>query len=128
MNANARLWVEDLRTNPPQAKGRLREGEKMCCLGRACEVYRRETGNGEWVPSLSSDSLFKVEGVSDWSRLPDPVRQWLGLQTREGEYEHRLPSSLGHCLSSMNDCGATFAEIADVIESEPEGLFVESGE
>lgn len=36
------------------------------------------------------------------------------------------PNKLDYSLAGMNDGGATFGEIADMIESEPEGLFADA--
>jgi hypothetical protein len=53
------------------------------------------------------------------SVLPEAVRIWIGFNTRAG----RMDASDNN-LASYNDSGMSFDEIADLIESEPEGLFV----
>ena len=53
------------------------------------------------------------------SLLPLKVMRLLGLQNVAGSHHHGLTD-----LTILNDHEArTFAEIADIIESEPEGLF-----
>jgi hypothetical protein len=111
VNDNAKKWVAALRSGEfKQTKGRLRDTKGFCCLGVACEVYRRETGNGEW----DDDGLFQGTGEV----LPRNVLRWLSLSRPNGS-----GSELGVCLTERNDKGASFAEIADLIESEPDGLF-----
>jgi hypothetical protein len=52
--------------------------------------------------------------------LPNSVQKWLGLRTDSGYYLQPVDKN---SLARQNDAGATFAEIADLIESEPLGLF-----
>jgi hypothetical protein len=44
----------------------------------------------------------------------------IGLQTSDGSFF----SQRSETLTDLNDSGKTFAEIADIIDSEPEGLCV----
>jgi hypothetical protein len=51
--------------------------------------------------------------------------QWLGLGDSNGAMY--VPHEQGFsALTLMNDGGLTFTEIADIIESEPEGLIAKS--
>lgn len=115
MNDNARKWIAALRSGEfRQGRGQLRRDNSYCCLGVACELYRRENG-GEWRHLGNGRfSFFDVAGL-----LPNEVQCWLGLRRCDGFYG-------GSSLVGGNDGGYSFAEIADLIESEPEGLFVES--
>ncbi len=79
----------------------------------ACELYQQEVG-GLAIKSEHGQQRYN-EKISD---LPPCVMGWLGLVESEGYIAERN-SSLAH----ENDEGATFDEIADIIESEPEGLF-----
>lgn len=140
MNDAAKLWVDELRSgNFQQARNRLRdlvfadddaeEGrEGYCCLAVACVLYERETGDGHW--DLNGNFVVISTGEAAEVELPNAVREWLGLTDKSGWYgkaatnlDARVESPRG-CLAIKNDAGATFAEIADIIESEPEGLFV----
>lgn len=114
MNDFAKRWVAALRSGEfKQTRNRLHYGDGYCCLGVACELYRRETGKGKW----DSNNFFLGKNVT----LPLVVRESLQLRRDNGRF-----GSGG--LATMNDDGRTFAEIADLIESEPAGLFVEGGE
>lgn len=125
MNENAKKWVEALRSGEfQQVAGCLRDAGSgaMCCLGVACEVYRRDTGGGEWGGAeFDGASRFSVGDDGNVSYLPDTVRKWLGLADPAGAYVVNVASM--NALSSQNDEGASFTEIADIIESEPAGLF-----
>ena len=110
LNENAKTWVAALRSGEfEQAKGALKDATGYCCLGVACELYRRETGCGEW----SNENWF----LEKKGHLHFKVRKWLGLRTEFGDFGQRA-------LTVLNDDGATFSEIADIIESDPDGLFI----
>jgi hypothetical protein len=118
MNDNARKWVEALRSGEfEQGRSRLRKGDQYCCLGVACELYRREHPDGPDWDDVEGE--FAFDGCE--SMLPDVVRDWLELRTPDGDFGNGDHNTLTY----MNDDGCTFEDIADVIESEPEGLFNE---
>ena len=112
-----RLWVDDLRANPDlQGRKRLRtvaaEGNKFCCLGRLTELYRKETGKGEWVNKgdFSSGTYFSAKGdpPEAWV-LPNAVADWAALDIS--------PEIGDRSAVWLNDDGGyTFPEIADMIE------------
>ncbi len=93
---------------------RLEQNDKLCCLGVACRVAIEngiDLATGSYCGNV-------VTFDSCCSTLPKKVMAWLGLQTDCGAYECTA-------LSQINDAGASFARIADIIESMPPGLFVE---
>lgn len=118
MNENAKQWVAALRSGEfKQGAGRLRKAENYCCLGVACELYRRQDPAGhQWTEVLKEVFNFMDKADS----LPEPVRLWLGLTQPSGAYTADISIS----LAGKNDEGVTFTELADLIESEPQGLFV----
>ena len=130
LNENAREWVAALRSGDfEQGRNVLASLDgRYCCLGVACEVYRRhfDLPKGR---SISAAAYFfgstpeprrmtsPFEGVFV---LPGDVATWLGLATPTGRFGPNGDAS----LADLNDMrSASFAEIADVIESEPAGLF-----
>ena len=128
MNDLAKAWLDELRSGKyPQGTGKLRDGsDAYCCLGVACELYRQTYGKGEWQWQKTEDNDFAVYAfVVDVEHLvgvlPAAVRDALGLDDSEGGYydDGGNPKS----LVNLNDAGMTFAEIADIIESEPRWLF-----
>lgn len=106
------LWVNALRSGDyKQCQGTLGGPEHgYCCLGVACDVYERETG--ERLPRR--DGIYGAGALWDEFR---PVQRWLGLRDPGGDYSDAR-------LVSHNDIhDMSFPEIADIIESEPDGLF-----
>jgi hypothetical protein len=110
MNPEAKAkWLEALRSGEyVQTHLSLRDAEDgqvgYCCLGVLCDI----SGLGEW-----QGSGYKLEdGPVTNAYLPREVQQWAGLIGDDpaigGAHEDRL--------SWKNDNGATFSEIADLIE------------
>ena len=119
MNENVEKWVAALRSgNYLQTKGKLRGKRGFCCLGVACDVYSKETGEGEWSMGAHTRTSysFGVDGIYIKDHLPQEVVEWFGLSTKDGGWRHSS-------LSMRNDTGSSFNKIADIIESEPNGLF-----
>lgn len=109
-----KLWVEALRSGKyTQATERLRKDGGMCCLGVACDI----SGLGAWD---DSGDYHIANYAPATTILPPGVRDWLGL----GDSGSRFYTASGATrqLSAMNDGGATFEVIADLIEAEPTGL------
>lgn len=131
----AELWVEALKSGEfKQGQGRLlqqHDGSRYyCCLGVACEVYRRETGQGEWRerPGFETRLEFHEEGGKHGSVLPLSVQRWLGVSNCDGTFvssRDQLGRALLNTLVGLNDGGYTFDQIADVIVERPEKLFGE---
>lgn len=135
----AKDWVAALRSGKfVQASGALHNGpNSYCCLGVLCELHRQHAGTYEWV-SPTDDMLDEEEDLRPdqqiycgaWEVLPDDVRQWAGLVTDHGSLsqldeveKQEAVSLLGTTrtcwpgnLAAANDEGATFAQIADIIE------------
>lgn len=119
LNPNARKWVRALRSGKfKQCKARLskvgKDGPRYCCLGVACEVFIKS--GGSLVKSEPyEDGTVQYAGAQGF--LPGKVCSWLGLQDTGGEIDG------GPSLASRNDKGVKFTTIANLIESQPEGLF-----
>lgn len=113
MNAKVkRLWIAALRGGKfLQGQNALRQQEQgqpdsYCCLGVLCELFRRATNRGSWI-----GSTFQVDGAKSMAQLPDPVRDWAGLEDRDPRLGAEAMSAI-----SMNDRGSSFAIIAERIE------------
>lgn len=122
----AELWVEALRSGEfKQCAGALsRQENGFCCLGVACEVYQQNVGGLRVEPAELCDDENKYDGEA--SVLPERVRDWLGLSCVEGSYHTADENYRFRTLHELNDIGTDFAEIADIIESRPPGLFVDT--
>ena len=132
LNENAKAWVAALRSGDyTQTKKMLhrvtKENENsFCCLGVACDLYKNSVGGGwylEQADAWNEQAKFKDdEGSSADSDLTLAVMDWLGIANSEGSYY--VAFNKGSTLTRLNDEeNFTFAQIADVIESQPEGLF-----
>jgi hypothetical protein len=121
MNENAKKWIKALKSGKyKQGNGYLREGDKYCCLGVACELYI-EDGNQLFVEKPNPDNdVYLYDGAH--SSLPEVVLKWLGLRDPLGTFNTAISNEIR--LSGLNDSGVSFKEIATIIKSEPEGLFV----
>lgn len=116
-------WVEMLKSGEyTQGHGSLRTDDKFCCLGVLCELAVKEGVIG--LPSLVSDNMYSYgdQGNLKGNRsfLPDIVQEWAGVTTNYGKMNTPELS-----LVDVNDTGKTFEEIAELIASEPEGLFIQ---
>ena len=68
-----------------QGTGALRRNDNTwCCLGVACETYRRETREGEWNLWNSSEISYEfiLDGRHEDSVMPWEVARWLGLESQ----------------------------------------------
>jgi hypothetical protein len=114
------LWLEALRSGEyTQGKSQLKrevapDAANHCCLGVACELYKRETGEGAWVRSGEELEFEISRDDYSWSSLPGAVAEWFGLDRDPYVYEGLKRIS----LANLNDEGKSFEEIADVIEQE----------
>lgn len=109
-------WLAALRSDEyAQTKGKLTNGKGFCCLGLACEI----SGLGVWEDGPEGEWVYNVDGYKSDQALPEPVRNWLGLDNSPGYY-------CDGGLADLNDDGKKFKTIADIIESEPEGLLAGS--
>lgn len=148
MNENAKRLIAALRSGEyKQVQGALRRNlytrdhqgfaDRHCCLGVASDIAADDS-KGHWSQSAAEregEYAFVDAHDCEWSDtdLIDPVRDHFGFRTRDGAFLYvvAIPrqdgtSVTGTSLMELNDKGATFDEIADVIESEPPGLFVDS--
>lgn len=105
-----------------QSTGFLRTKDGYCCLGVGCEVFAKEN-DGEFVQNQDSDifTFYLAPGNGNYVFLHNEVRDYFGFKSNNGRWgkDEKIQS-----LANLNDCGATFLEIADIIEAEPEGLCV----
>ena len=124
-----RQWVEALRSgNYQQGKIKLRKNDSYCCLGVGCEMF---LGDGTAKEPYVSRDDAEVYVVYAWegstASAPKRLVEILKLKTALGETQlHSFDYDEPDSLSSMNDHGKTFAEIADAIEANPSLWFTES--
>lgn len=112
---HVRQWVDALRSGEYfQAKGALRRGQRYCCLGVVCDI----SALGEWEQVSGTPSM---DYLGSAAMLPEPVQGWLGIiggnvPIRMGYLHPDRDGSTFQTLTSLNDSGFTFDQIADLIE------------
>jgi|TARA_R110000851_G_scaffold17863_3_gene56364 hypothetical protein len=114
INENMKSVIVALRSGKyKQTVGALQNSCGHCILGVICEVYETDTGE-----SPNRDLFGRLMG-DDLSNHMD-VQEWVGLVDVDGDCGLTKPS-----LMTMNDIEKkSFLEIADFIETDPEGLLV----
>ena len=103
-----------------QGAGALRRNDDTwCCLGVACETYRRVTGEGEWDTKNKSSWTsyeFILAGRYEDSVMPWEVARWLGLGS-QNPYLERNTAAEYNDGTAIDDRGDTvkwdFAKIAE---------------
>ncbi len=123
------LWLAALRSGEfRQCKNQLCDGEKYCCLGVACEVFRLHEPEQNMLkiePTLTQNNdgrwKYSIGGHESGGVLPDEVKAWLGMKTPDGFLG--LRGKPVENLSAANDEGQTFAQIAEIISSHTQELF-----
>lgn len=122
---NRAKWVAALRSGEyVQGADTLYNVSKQqhCCLGVLCDVYEKTTGK---VLPKTCQGYYNVdeETLEDLSE----VKEWVGLNGVQGEFSTTggVPATM---LTTLNDAFDEwdFNKIADLIESEPYGLFEEN--
>lgn len=111
-----KLWVADLRANADkQGRGALAKVAedgfvRYCCLGRLCELAVAAGVIKRRGVLYGGNSNYPNHIVAAWAGLKEsnpPVRALL----RSGHFEERP-------VAHLNDCGYSFAEIADLVEAQ----------
>ena len=87
-----RLWCGALESGEfDQGSDTLRYGDRFCCLGVLCELYRRHTGQGAW-----DGHHFVTGSQRNRHTLPPEVVSWAGLRDEN-------PDLGGLCAAEWND-------------------------
>lgn len=121
------MWLRRLRSGKyKQAVGKLKTKDG-CCLGVLTDLYREKVG-GVWKsnPNGSGEHCFYYDPKNDPSNreggvLPAAVMEWAGLNKNNPQVfilatnGEKTQKEL-RTLSSVNDNGFGFKQIADLIE------------
>lgn len=127
-------WVAALRSGEyKQGINLLRQDDKFCCLGVLCDLHRKahqkegeDDTDNSWFPypyqGLSDDPSFSY-GYRNTTSLPAAVMDWCGLHICDPPVQRIVSFENNHVtqdgtLSLFNDEGATFGQIADIIEEQ----------
>ena len=111
-------WVAALRSGEyEQGRGSLRMGDAFCCLGVLCDIAVKDGVIGE--PTIEEGEYaygrFMEKGV-----LPTEVEVWSGLHIDDPVVitDNSDSYPLSESLSTLNDEGMSFEEIAEFIEDQ----------
>jgi hypothetical protein len=131
-------WIKSLRDNPDkQGKSQLGKRNAVnghyeaCCLGQGgliagvCQ-WSPET-NHLYVGVLNENDGELESSASTYSKsyLKYDSYKALGLVDYKGSPTSR-PNDVAECLAYYNDLGKSWADIADMLEKNPENWFIES--
>lgn len=126
LTKNQQLWVDALRSGEyRQTRGCLQDSHGYCCLGVACRVYEKHTGD-----KLVEDRFGHLSGF-DLSGYLAIVKNWLQLHGEEGELTHLIDYSQVEFISLTykNDHdNLNFNQLADYIEENQDQLFLKANE
>jgi len=124
-------WVTALRSGEfKQGKSLLKTGnDEYCCLGVLSHIQGRLTKNlNGWVDCPISPSSYRgvgkllgdnpciIAGLNPLGEFPPSI--WLERRNKDGS------NAVFKSLAYANDCGVSFAEIADILET----LYQDAGE
>jgi len=111
-------WLEALRSGKyTQTVSSLRNEHGFCCLGVLCDIYDSE----RWVKSDDGDTYGYVTKIdrhgSNFIKnvLPEEVYKHAGLFSDNPSVF--IDGTRMKQLATINDGGASFEEIADIIET-----------
>lgn len=112
-------WLSALRSGEYlQGTGKLNDGEgHYCCLGVLTDLAVK-AGVCEWTPKADGIlmSVADPDGYLESGVLSEKVAEWAGMP---GNVVGRMILEGGErWLTTLNDDGMTFSEIADLIERE----------
>lgn len=109
--AVADIWVKALRSGEyKQGTKRLRgvrgdTREQFCCLGVLCNLHAQAH------PEYAKKQKYKGTYGNGTELPPKVVLEWAGLGSEIGYIDE-----LDESLAELNDTGASFSEIADIIQ------------
>ena len=98
-------WVRSLRSGEYlQGRGFLHHNDRYCVLGVLCDLHLKER-HGAWTCVQHDMNLLVYSYMGSTETLPAQVKAWAGI------YGFIIPT-----LSTYNDDGWSFEELADFIE------------
>lgn len=112
-------WVAALRSGEyAQSKDCLNNGNGFCCLGVLSDLYAREHGV-EWIPPREGKNHYTLSNDDEGREYypSERVIEWAQLPGDKGNAPVMVPG-LRKTVAELNDSGATFKWIADVIEAQ----------
>lgn len=132
LGTNQKKWIEALRSGKyKQGDSVLRDfNDNFCCLGVAHDIFPNEDYEENWTldgPGHIRDELDCYCADGEWEVASNRIVELLGLKNMVGTpITTELPNEeYALELTQYNDGGASFEEIADILETYPEVYFTE---
>jgi hypothetical protein len=115
-------WVEALRSGKyEQGTGYLCRDGQYCCLGVLCDVLGID--NKDYPHTRGAKTYFVDEDDhSSAFGLPRAALELTHLNSTSGRYQ-KDNGDFSDLITNNDEQGMSFSDIADIIESEPQGLF-----
>ena len=116
-------WIAALRSGKyKQATNRLFTEEGYCCLGVMCVLEGKEFVKGVKEECQNPNDYY-IKGTSFDRVSPDEIAiEMYGLRSNIGS----SADINGYALTTLNDNGSTFEEIADLLEKNPDEYFTKT--
>lgn len=114
----AKIWCKALRSGEYKQDQHVLHNKTrntFCCLGVLCELAVKAGVEVDVIDIHQMDTVVNYDG--DCAFLPESVQKWAGMESTNGWIKGSTRS-----LSSLNDSGLSFNEIADHIEAHVEDL------
>jgi hypothetical protein len=119
MNAEIKqLWCDALRSGEyAQNCYALRSiYDEFCCFGVLCDLYQKTHSNASWNNNNLRGQWFFDDGTELCvAATTDLVNEWAGLDCNIPIVSYR---DVEDNLTTLNDRGISFAEIAQIIEEQ----------
>lgn len=117
LGPNQEKWLQALESgNYAQGKEFLCDAGKYCCLGVACEIFSE-------YPKQVSKRRHKRKFLCEWNghfaTAPRGVVDALQLFSASGSPNDPFM----HSLTTLNDAGYSFSEIAQIVRGDPSMYF-----
>lgn len=108
-------WVEALESDKfTQGRGLLHTPSGLCCLGVACYLLEKKGVLTKTI--LKEDNVVRYGIEENPALLPKEAIEYMGVESSSPQV---LTMDLCHVsLSSLNDNGMTFKEIAQIIREQ----------
>jgi hypothetical protein len=128
--AVVRRWVKALESGLyKQGENYLvspgKNSDKFCCLGVLCDMAVRDKvipAPGLVDPAMTGSDIPCYAYNGSNQTLPKKVMAYAGVSEECGKFIGQYGLTIS--LAELNDGGKSFKQIAKIIKSNPEGLFV----
>lgn len=108
--------------------GFLRVGNRFSILGVFCDQYVQLVGDIDWRPYKTKPAGDGIEQIYKLSNedvfLPSRVQAYFGFRTSDASFIQPGCCGMMSSLVRLTQIGRPPYEVASLIESRPEGMFV----